>query len=57
VAQSGRYILEPAVKEMKIRAMPYNALGVEVKAAKLGPWAGAIGAALLAKRDCHNRQD
>jgi len=47
VAQAGKYILDPAVKEMKKRAMPYNVLGVAVKAAKLGPWAGAIGAALL----------
>jgi glucokinase len=57
VAQAGKYILGPAVKEMKKRAMPYNVLGVEVKTAKLGPWAGAIGAALLAKSDHQNRQE
>lgn len=47
VAQAGKYILDPAIKEMKQRAMPFNVLKVKVKAAKLGPWAGAIGAALL----------
>lgn len=47
VAQAGKYILEPALKEMKKRAMQYNALDVKVKLARLGPWAGAIGAALL----------
>ncbi|MDP2808294.1 MAG: ROK family protein, partial [bacterium] len=47
VAQAGKNILDPAIKEMKQRAMPYNALRVKVKLAKLGPWAGAIGAALL----------
>jgi len=50
VAQAGKYILDPAIKEMKQRAMSYNALGVKVKLAKLGPWAGAIGAALLVKK-------
>jgi len=33
---------------MKRRAMPYNAANVRVRLAKLGPWAGAIGAALSA---------
>lgn len=47
VAQAGKYILGPAVREMKQRAMPFNLLKVKVKAARLGPWAGAIGAALL----------
>jgi glucokinase len=47
VAQAGRLILEPAAREMTKRAMPFSVLGVTVKAAKLGPWAGAIGAALL----------
>ncbi|MBI4725613.1 ROK family protein [candidate division TA06 bacterium] len=47
VAQAGKYIMKPVVREMKQRAMPYNALGVKVKLARLGPWAGAIGAALL----------
>ena len=50
VAQAGKYILDPAIKEMKRRAMPFNVLGIKVKPAKLGPWAGAIGAALLAKK-------
>ncbi|MBI5805738.1 ROK family protein [candidate division TA06 bacterium] len=50
VAQAGNYILDPAIKEMKRRAMPFNILGIKVKPAKLGPWAGAIGAALLAKK-------
>jgi glucokinase len=51
VAQAGRMILGPAVAEMKRRAMPHNARHVAVKQAKLGPWAGAIGAALIAG-DC-----
>ena len=49
VAQAGYLIIRPAVTEMKRRAMPANARGVTVKLAKLGPWAGAIGAALLAR--------
>ena len=49
VAQAGYLIIRPAVTEMKRRAMPANARGVTVKRAKLGPWAGAIGAALLAR--------
>ncbi len=57
VAQAGKYILDPAIKEMKQRAMPFNVLGIKVKAARLGPWAGAIGAALLTKSDNQNRQD
>ncbi|MDI6740619.1 MAG: ROK family protein [Candidatus Edwardsbacteria bacterium] len=48
VAQAGKLILDPAIKEMKRRAMPYNAAQVKVKPARLGPWAGAIGAALAA---------
>ncbi|MDO9066878.1 MAG: ROK family protein [Deltaproteobacteria bacterium] len=47
VAQAGKYILDPAIKEMKRRAMPFNVLKIKVKTARLGPWAGAIGAALL----------
>jgi glucokinase len=54
VAQSGKCILDPAIKEMKQRAMPFNVLGIKVKPAKLGPWAGAIGAALLARIDDQN---
>ncbi len=50
VAQAGKYILDPAIKEMKRRAMPFNVLGIKVKPARLGPWAGAIGAALLTKK-------
>ena len=49
VAQAGKYILDPAIKEMKRRAMPFNVLGIKVKTARLGPWAGAIGAALLCR--------
>ena len=48
VAQSGRLIIGPAVAEMRKRAMPYNARAVKVRTAKLGPLAGAIGAALVA---------
>jgi len=47
VAQAGKYILDPAIKEMKQRAMSFNVLKVKVKLARLGPWAGAIGAAFL----------
>jgi glucokinase len=49
VAQAGKHLMEPAVAEMKQRAMPFNAAMVKVKPARLGPWAGAIGAALLNK--------
>ncbi len=48
VAQAGRLIIGPAAEEMKRRAMPHNARCATVKQAKLGPWAGAIGAALIA---------
>jgi glucokinase len=54
VAQAGELILASARGEMKKRAMPYNVQKAKVKAARLGPWAGAIGAALLAKNDRHN---
>lgn len=47
VAQAGRLILLPAIAEMKSRAMPYNIRRVKVMKAKLGPIAGAIGAALV----------
>ncbi|MCU0607695.1 MAG: ROK family protein [Candidatus Edwardsbacteria bacterium] len=48
VAGAGGLILEPAVREMERRAMPYNAAHVRVRRAGLGPQAGAIGAALAA---------
>ncbi len=50
VAQAGRVLIEPAKKEMMKRAMPYNTKDLKIKMAKLGPMAGAIGAAILAYR-------
>ena len=50
VAQAGRFLIEPAKKEMMKRAMPYNVKGLKIKMAKLGPVAGAVGAAILAYR-------
>jgi glucokinase len=49
VAQARKHIMAPAIEEMKRRAMPYNARSVKIRLARLGPWAGAIGAALLNK--------
>jgi glucokinase len=48
VAQAGVFLIGPAKEEMLKRAMPYNASGLKIKTARLGPLAGAIGAALLA---------
>lgn len=48
VARSGKLLLDPAIREMKRRAMPYNAARVMVRQAQLETWAGAIGAALAA---------
>jgi glucokinase len=51
VSQAGHFILRPAIAEMKRSAMPYNARGVKVLVANLGPMAGAIGAGLLSITD------
>lgn len=51
VAGAGGLILDPAVREMRRRAMPYNAASVRVRRARLGPLAGAIGAALAAAEE------
>jgi glucokinase len=48
VAQAGDLIIAPAGREMRRRAMPASARHISIRPAKLGPWAGAIGAALLA---------
>ncbi len=48
VAGAGALILGPAASEMRRRAMPYNAARTKVRRARLGMWAGAIGAALAA---------
>lgn len=48
VAQAGEFLIGPAKDEMNKRVMPYNASGLKIKTARLGPLAGAIGAALLA---------
>lgn len=50
VAQTGKFLIEPAKKEMMKRVMPYNTMGLKIKIAKLGPMAGAIGAAILAHK-------
>lgn len=46
VAQAGKFILIPAVAEMRARAMPYDTKDVKILKAKLGEFAGAIGASL-----------
>jgi glucokinase len=50
VSQAGRLILGPAETEMRRRAMPYNLKGLKIKTARLGPSAGAVGAAILSDR-------
>jgi glucokinase len=51
VIQAGKLLIDPAQQEMLKRVMPYNAKGLKIRAAKLGPAAGAVGAAILAYRD------
>jgi len=50
VIQAGNLLIDPARQEMNKRAMPYNAKGLKIRTAKLGPVAGAVGAAILAYR-------
>jgi glucokinase len=50
VIQTGKLLIDPAKQEMLKRAMPYNAKGLKIRTAKLGPAAGAVGAAILAYR-------
>jgi len=53
VAQAGKNLVDPAKKEMHRRAMPYNIKDLKIITAKLGPLAGAIGAAILAGNGEH----
>ena len=50
VIQAGKFLIDPAKQEMRKRVMPYNAKGLKIKTARLGPVAGAVGAAILAYR-------
>lgn len=50
VIQAGKLLIDPAKQEMHKRVMPYNAKGLKIKTAQLGPVAGAVGAAILAYR-------
>lgn len=48
VSESGKYLLEPAVKRMRQEILsPLARRSVKVRRARFGPFAGAIGAALL----------
>ncbi len=47
VIQAGRLLIDPAKQEMLKRVMPYNAKGLKIRTARLGPVAGAVGAAIL----------
>ncbi|MDQ7799593.1 MAG: ROK family protein [Candidatus Edwardsbacteria bacterium] len=48
VIQAGRLLIDPARQEMIKRVMPYNAKGLKIRKTKIGPAAGAVGAAILA---------
>ena len=50
VSVAGDLLLEPARKEVRARALP-PMNGTEVKAAELGPDAGMIGAAAMARME------
>ncbi|MBU1355542.1 MAG: ROK family protein [Candidatus Edwardsbacteria bacterium] len=50
VIQAGKFLIDPAKEEMHKRVMPYNAKGLKIKTARLGPVAGAVGAAILVYR-------